>query len=280
MADRKIKTRIQLKHDTPANWNQAVNFIPLIGEVIVYEADANNSTSRIKIGDGKTVVSSLPFFSPQTVTSVNGETGDVYVKVLHGQSGNVYAAINADSNGCAVLSGYDSNNKPRWAIQDSASQINVLQHHYYENGTWKGCGDIYSTINKPTAAEIGAHDIKYIPDGDSRIISSGADLNNYTTPGEYRCASASIAGSLVNAPSYVSSGFRLVVTATSTASESCIQFAIFNTVSAPRIYWRVYSTSSSAWGSWYRIGATDYGTAALTAGSSSLETGNVYLQYD
>lgn len=63
MADKKLKTRIQLKHDTAANWSQATNFIPLIGEIIIYDADTTNSAPRVKIGDGKTVVAALPFIS-------------------------------------------------------------------------------------------------------------------------------------------------------------------------------------------------------------------------
>lgn len=56
MANKTLKTRIVLKHDTSANWAKAVNFIPKLGEVIIY-TDVN----KIKIGDGKTLVSSLPF---------------------------------------------------------------------------------------------------------------------------------------------------------------------------------------------------------------------------
>ena len=32
-----VNTRIQLKRDTTAHWNQATGFIPLPGEVIIYE---------------------------------------------------------------------------------------------------------------------------------------------------------------------------------------------------------------------------------------------------
>jgi len=32
-----VNTRIQLKHDTTANWNNARGFIPIAGEVIVYD---------------------------------------------------------------------------------------------------------------------------------------------------------------------------------------------------------------------------------------------------
>lgn len=56
-----IKTRIIQKHETEANWNKATGFIPKLGEVIIYDPDANHTTSRIKVGNGTTVVANLPF---------------------------------------------------------------------------------------------------------------------------------------------------------------------------------------------------------------------------
>lgn len=54
-------TRIQLKNDTEENWNKAINFIPLDGEVIIYDIDESHAKPRIKVGDGKTNVANLPF---------------------------------------------------------------------------------------------------------------------------------------------------------------------------------------------------------------------------
>lgn len=56
-----IISRIVHKHDTETNWNKAINFIPLIGEIIVYDTDENYNYERFKIGDGKTTVINLPF---------------------------------------------------------------------------------------------------------------------------------------------------------------------------------------------------------------------------
>ena len=61
MANNQIKTRIIHKHDTEANWNLATNFIPKQGEIIVYDKDSTYNYERFKIGDGLTIVSSLPF---------------------------------------------------------------------------------------------------------------------------------------------------------------------------------------------------------------------------
>lgn len=55
------KTRLLMKHDIEANWLKAENFIPLEGEIVVYDADETHSRPRMKIGDGGTKVNTLPF---------------------------------------------------------------------------------------------------------------------------------------------------------------------------------------------------------------------------
>ena len=54
--DKKFNARVQHKIDTQENWEKATNFIPLKGELIIYDIDANNASRRIKIGDGITPV--------------------------------------------------------------------------------------------------------------------------------------------------------------------------------------------------------------------------------
>lgn len=61
MAEKNFNTRIVHKHDIEANWNKAVNFIPIQGELIVYDIDDNYTYERLKIGDGATPVAELPF---------------------------------------------------------------------------------------------------------------------------------------------------------------------------------------------------------------------------
>ena len=67
MAVNTIKTRIQLKNDTEENWNKAINFVPLKGEVIIYSADDAHPFCRLKVGNGITVVSDLPFVYSNTL---------------------------------------------------------------------------------------------------------------------------------------------------------------------------------------------------------------------
>lgn len=61
--EKNINTRVQHKHDIEINWNKAINFIPKAGEIIIYDADANNTYPRIKIGDGVKTVSALDFIN-------------------------------------------------------------------------------------------------------------------------------------------------------------------------------------------------------------------------
>lgn len=58
-----LKTRIRNKHDIEENWNKATGFIPMDGELIIYDADSTHSYKRLKIGDGTTNVINLPFFN-------------------------------------------------------------------------------------------------------------------------------------------------------------------------------------------------------------------------
>ena len=60
--EKNINARVVLKHDTEANWLKATTFVPKKGELILYDPDTTYDYTRIKIGDGSTKISSLPFF--------------------------------------------------------------------------------------------------------------------------------------------------------------------------------------------------------------------------
>lgn len=62
----KYNTRLIQKHDTEANWELVPDFIPLAGELIIYDPDSICTYYRVKYGDGITNVVDLPFASGQT----------------------------------------------------------------------------------------------------------------------------------------------------------------------------------------------------------------------
>ena len=72
MNEKMFNTRIIHKHDTEINWNKATNFIPMQGEIIVYDIDENYNYERMKIGDGVTVVANLPF----SIAAISDEVVD------------------------------------------------------------------------------------------------------------------------------------------------------------------------------------------------------------
>lgn len=61
MAEKTLNSRIILKHDIEVNWSNSTNFIPKIGEIIVYDPDENHAAARVKIGDGTKTVIELAF---------------------------------------------------------------------------------------------------------------------------------------------------------------------------------------------------------------------------
>lgn len=68
-----VNARIKSKHDTTANWNAATGFIPLAGEIIIYDDYKTITTTNqfgeevtrnipgIKIGSGNAYVQDLAF---------------------------------------------------------------------------------------------------------------------------------------------------------------------------------------------------------------------------
>lgn len=65
MANQTFQGRMVQKHDIKANWEKATNFIPLKGEIIVYD-----DLKKIKIGDGSTKVNDLDFIESSSSTTI------------------------------------------------------------------------------------------------------------------------------------------------------------------------------------------------------------------
>jgi hypothetical protein len=69
-----MKERIQIKHDIAANWAKAKNFIPLPGELIIYDGIIEDGKyieyPRLKIGDGIHKLAELPFMDTYNKVSV------------------------------------------------------------------------------------------------------------------------------------------------------------------------------------------------------------------
>lgn len=101
-----IKTRIQLKCDTEANWNKSVlvseggvekttgtSFVPRKGEVIIYSADDSHPFSRFKVGDGVTNVVKLPFSGSRNINNIIFEEKYINFPPI-GENSMLYVSIN------------------------------------------------------------------------------------------------------------------------------------------------------------------------------------------
>lgn len=71
-----MKKQITLKHDIAENWVKAVNFIPKLNELILYDGILEDGIyvelPRLKIGDGVTKLNDLPFIeSASSNTEIN-----------------------------------------------------------------------------------------------------------------------------------------------------------------------------------------------------------------
>ena len=102
MATKTIKTRIVNKHARANVWEATDNFIPLEGELIVFDKDDSIPYPRMKMGNGSDTVKDLPFISAgiadklakKIKISLNGDVkgtvdfdGSADISILTTQSG-------------------------------------------------------------------------------------------------------------------------------------------------------------------------------------------------
>lgn len=81
LSEKRLNSRIVQKHDIEVNWLKAVNFIPKIGEIIVYDPDENHAAARVKIGDGVKTVVELAFINDAAKAALFKEIDMVDEKV-------------------------------------------------------------------------------------------------------------------------------------------------------------------------------------------------------
>ena len=70
----KLNSRISLRIDTEANWNNFPDFIPLAGELIIYAVDDMYPFQRFKSGDGTRKLNELPFIIHNPVWAGTSES--------------------------------------------------------------------------------------------------------------------------------------------------------------------------------------------------------------
>lgn len=122
MAEKRIIGRVVQKHDVEKNWLKATNFIPMAGEVIVYDRDDNvtdeslkgtYSYERIKIGDGVQNVNTLPFVDGALRTEILEQINNVDTKV------NEVSALVGDTSVSDQINEALLNSQADWDQTDS-----------------------------------------------------------------------------------------------------------------------------------------------------------------
>ena len=107
------QARIKQKHDTTANWNNAVGFIPLQGEIIIYDdyetveytVEENGQTVTktkyipgIKIGTGNGYVQDLAFVGSELRDLIMSHINDDAIHVAIGEKVFWNNKINIDDS--------------------------------------------------------------------------------------------------------------------------------------------------------------------------------------
>ena len=149
MANKTFQGRIIQKHDTKANWDKATNFVPLKGEIIIYD-----DLKKIKIGDGATKVGNLAFIND--LDTINGK----YLPLVGGtMTGNLKVGSSSlETNG--YVTGTWLKTTANIASNSAASKIAVIDNGWiYTRTTTQiksdiGLGNVdnvkqYSASNPP-----------------------------------------------------------------------------------------------------------------------------------
>lgn len=65
-----MKARVSHLHKTESEWQKLGSWVPNAGELVVYDSDSKYSYARLKLGDGSTELSKLPFFIDSTMLAL------------------------------------------------------------------------------------------------------------------------------------------------------------------------------------------------------------------
>jgi hypothetical protein len=140
----RISTRIAQKHDLEVNWITAADkssFVPMQGELIIYdiEVDSNGNTldlppgrstpytyERMKIGDGKTVVTNLPFVDDTKVPTFRKINGKALSADITLSAADVGAYTKSEINNIEFITVADIDTICGTIIQDTSSSASEV----------------------------------------------------------------------------------------------------------------------------------------------------------
>jgi hypothetical protein len=65
-----MKARVSHLHRKEADWLKLTNWVPEAGELVIYDPDEEYNYARVKVGDGISTLTDLPFFIQETIESL------------------------------------------------------------------------------------------------------------------------------------------------------------------------------------------------------------------
>ena len=153
----KFNTRIALKHDIEANWVKATNFIPLKGEMIIYDPDTESPFYRTKIGDGSTKINDLDFADALVGTTEELTPSQVAKAAITGKSICLYydEVMGIDSGRLSFTS-FNTYGFPGGAIMMVGSSI-ILENIVYTIISTDGDTWTFLQTQLSSKAEVDGH---------------------------------------------------------------------------------------------------------------------------
>lgn len=192
---KQIKTRIQQKHDTSANWAKATSFVPLKGEIVVYD-----DLGRIKVGDGTNTVANLKFVDehPHPYLPLAGGELDPGAQITLTSSSHLYTLVLGGSSITFMGEGGTVNQGSIQGISDTKGNasylvpsLKCLNDNYLplSGGTLTGAltatkftGDASGLTSIPAGKLTGTISIDRLPNLSSKYLSiSGGTLTGQLT---------------------------------------------------------------------------------------------------
>lgn len=169
MADKVIKTRVQLKNDTTANWEKAITFIPLKGEMIIYN-DNDGTAPKMKIGDGVTLLAELPFTASGSFLFSEDEPVDV-------EDGTVWIDISEEGGTINYVS-YDAQENTETAKLRARTNIGAA----FDEITTTMTVPEYENLSEQQFVELYARGVRtlYVENDGTFVDKSGIHYSEHT----------------------------------------------------------------------------------------------------
>lgn len=171
-----LKTRSQQKTGISSDWEKAVNFIPLKGEIIVY-SDLN----KIKIGDGETNVNDLEFMQAETTSGTGSDSTAIGSGTASGENSTVIGSGTASGAGATVIGSGEASGTGATAIGSGTATGDYSVAEGAD--TLAGCMGYYIAAIDPASNQI------YLHTGKDSVIPTWDNPSSYYDPtfnGGYR----------------------------------------------------------------------------------------------